>query len=83
MRPGSVRDTGTGDDDGARFQRVKEGVETGRIKPSLRAIYAAEGASQEVARRYLVELEQAGVIERSGRGYALRAVASTTKDNRA
>ncbi|MDD2729298.1 hypothetical protein [Malikia sp.] len=58
-------------DDGARFLRVKAGIEAGRIKPSLRAIYAAEGASQEVARRYLVELEQAGVIERAGRGYRL------------
>ena len=60
-------------DDDARFLRVRVGIEAGRIKPSLRAIYAAEGASQEVARRYLVDLEQAGVIERAGRGYALRA----------
>ncbi|MEO0003654.1 MAG: hypothetical protein RLZZ22_1346 [Pseudomonadota bacterium] len=58
-------------DDEARFLRVKAGIEAGRIKPSLRPIYAAEGASQEVARRYLVELEQAGVIERAGRGYRL------------
>jgi hypothetical protein len=32
---------------------VKDGIEAGRIKPSLRAIYAAEGASQEVAQRNL------------------------------
>ncbi len=72
-RAASVRDSGTGDDDGARFMRVKEGIESGRIKPSIRAIYAAEGASQEVARRYLAELERAGMIERSSKGYALRA----------
>ncbi|WP_300052982.1 hypothetical protein [Malikia sp.] len=44
--------------DGARFKRLKDGIEVGRIKPSLRAIYAVEGASQEVARRYLLALEQ-------------------------
>lgn len=58
-------------DDAARFLIVREGIEGGRIKPSLRGIYAAVGASQEVARRYLVELEQAGVIEKQGRGYRL------------
>ncbi len=67
------RDAVVGEDDEARFLRVKAGIEAGRIKPSIRAIYAAEGASQRVARRYLVELEQAGIIERMGRGYALRA----------
>ena len=70
-RAAAMRDTGVGQDDGARFLRVKEGIEAGRIKPSLRGIYAAEGASQEVARRYLAELEQAGVIEKQGRGYRL------------
>lgn len=66
-------------DDDARLLRVKVGIEAGRIKPSIRAIYTAEGASQEVARRYLVELEQAGVIERAGRGYALRTLTPTAK----
>ena len=70
----SVRDTGVGEGDGARFLRVREGVEAGRIKPSVRAIYAAEGASQAVAKRYLLALEQAGVIEVAGqgKGYRLR-----------
>lgn len=58
-------------DDEDRFLRVREGIETGRVKPSLRSIYAAEGASQRVARRYLAELERAGVIEQQGRGYRL------------
>lgn len=66
-------------DDDARLLRVKAGIEAGRIKPSIRAIYAAEGASQQVARRYLVELEQAGVIQRAGRGYALRTLTSPVK----
>lgn len=66
-------------DDDARFLRVRQGIEAGRIKPSIRAIYTAEGASQQVARRYLVELEQAGVIERAGQGYVLRALTPPAK----
>ncbi len=65
-------DAVVGEDDEARFLRVKAGIEAGRIKPSIRAIYAAEGASQRVAKRYLVDLEQAGVIEPAGKGYRLR-----------
>ena len=60
--------TGIRDDERVRFLRVKDGVEAGRIKPSIRAIYAAEGASQAVARRYLVELERTGIIELAGKG---------------
>ena len=59
------------DSDGARFLRVRAGIKAGQIKPSLRSIYAAEGASQAVAKRYLLALEQAGVIEKQGRGYRL------------
>ncbi|MYZ53167.1 hypothetical protein [Malikia spinosa] len=77
--PDAPHGTDAPDEDGARFLRVREGIEVGRIKPSLRAIYAAEGASQEVARRYLEGLEQDGVIERAGRGYALRAITSPAK----
>lgn len=73
-RAASVRDTGVGEGDGARFLRVREGIEAGRIKPSVRAIYAAEGASQAVAKRYLLALEHAGIIELAGqgKGYRLR-----------
>ena len=70
-RAASVRDTDTGEADEARFLRVREGIEAGRIRPSIRAIYAAEGASQTVATRYLLMLEQAGVIQRAGRRYVL------------
>ncbi len=71
-RAASVRDTGVGEGDGARFLRVREGIEAGRIKPSVRAIYAAEGASQAVAKRYLLALEQAGIIELAGQGRGYR-----------
>jgi hypothetical protein len=81
-RAASVRDA---DDeaDAARFLRVRAGIEAGRIKPTIRAIYAAEGASQTVATRYLLTLEQAGVIRRAGRGYALRDGPSVTKADQA
>ncbi|MDD2730138.1 hypothetical protein [Malikia sp.] len=71
-RAAAMRDTGVGEDDGARFLRVKEGIEARRIKPSIRAIYSAEGASQQVARRYLLALEQAGIIELAGQGKGYR-----------
>lgn len=70
-RAASVRDTDIGEADEARFLRVRKGIEAGRIRPSIRAIYAAEGASQTVATRYLLMLEQAGVIQRAGRRYVL------------
>lgn len=63
-------------DDAARFDRVRSGILAGSIKPSLRGIYAAAGASQQVATRYLSALEQSGMIERSGRGYAVRRARS-------
>lgn len=69
--PDASTDAAPPDDDAARFQRVKSAIQSGRIKPSLRGIYAAEGASQQVAARYLSEMERAGLIVRAGRGYAL------------
>lgn len=71
----STPDTSSRDDD-ERFLRVKEGIEAKRIKPSIRGIYAAEGASQQVARRYLVELERLGIIEPAGHGKGYRLSAA-------
>ncbi|SMG61580.1 hypothetical protein SAMN06265784_12340 [Paraburkholderia susongensis] len=53
----------------ARFAATRDAVRSGRVKPSLRALYRFCGASQGVATRYLARLEQAGDIERAGRGY--------------
>lgn len=69
----SVQDSGTGEDDGARFKRVRTDILAGRIKPSLRAVYAAHGATQAVAQRYLAAMAQSGEIRRAGQGYVLSA----------
>lgn len=71
----SVQDSGTGDDDGARFKRVRADILAGKIKPSLRAVYAAHGASQAVAQRYLAALAENGELQRAGQGYVLAATA--------
>ncbi|AMR78607.1 hypothetical protein A2G96_13125 [Cupriavidus nantongensis] len=70
-RVASVKDSGTGDDDGWRFVRVRADILAGKIKPSLRSIYAAHGATQVVASRYLAAMLAAGELKRSGKGYAL------------
>ncbi|QBY56096.1 hypothetical protein [Cupriavidus oxalaticus] len=74
----AVQDSGTGEDDGARFQRVRADILAGRLKPSLRAVYAAHGATQAVARRYLAAMEASGEIQRVGQGYVLSDVSSGT-----
>lgn len=67
----AMQDTGTGNDDGTRFQRVREAILTREIPPSLRAIYSLAGASQRVAQRYLEAMDAAGEIERGSKGYRL------------
>jgi hypothetical protein len=69
--PGVKVDTGVGERDGARYQRVREGVLTGRIKPSQRGIQAAEGGGIKTVRGYLAELEREGVTHRHGQGWKL------------
>lgn len=64
-------DTGTDGKAGARFKRIKAAVKAGKLKPSMRAIQAIEGGSQDVVLDYLRQLETEGVIVRAGRGYAL------------
>jgi hypothetical protein len=69
----AMQDSGVGADDGTRFLRVREGILSGEIKPSLRAIWKAVRASQRVAERYLETMEKQGEIVRSARGYTLAA----------
>jgi hypothetical protein len=69
--PGVKVDTGVGERDGARYQRVKAGVLAGSIRPSSRGIKAAEGGSSQTVSGYLAQLEQDGVTHRHGRGWKL------------
>ena len=67
----AMQDTGTGDEDGTRFQRVRDAILSEEISPSLRAIWGLAGASQRVAQRYLSAMKDAGEIERASKGYRL------------
>ena len=55
-------DTGTGPRDGFRFRRVRAAVKAGKLRPSIRAIYEAEGGSRETVIGYLKEMEREGII---------------------
>ena len=69
---GSKRDSGVGDLDGHRYRRIAASVRAGRLKPSIRAIQAAEGGGTATVRGYMQQMERDGVIERTSKGYALR-----------
>ncbi|MNO08831.1 hypothetical protein D3C81_2316880 [compost metagenome] len=56
--------------DALRYERVRADILGGLLKPSLRSIYAAHGATQAVARRYLSAMEAAGELRRVGQGFA-------------
>lgn len=69
---GSKRDSGVGELDGHRYRRIVASVRAGRLTPSVRAIQRSEGGGTVTVRGYLQQMERDGVIERQGRGYALR-----------
>lgn len=73
VEDGQKIDTGTEGKAAARYQRVRAAVAAGQVKPSVRAIQAAEGGGTVVVRRYLQTLVDEGLIERKphGQGYAL------------
>lgn len=71
MQRAAMQDSGVGPDDGSRFLRVRQGILSGEIKPSLREIWKAVRASQRVSKRYLEKMEEAGEITRGPRGYYL------------
>jgi hypothetical protein len=64
-------DTGVEGESGHRYRRVREGVMSGEIKPSVRSIQNAVGGGTLVARRYLQALVDEGVIQKAGQGYEL------------
>ncbi len=66
-----MQDSGVGEDDGARFLRVRAAILAGEIKPSQRDIWNAVRASQRVAARYLAAMEAEGELNREGRRHVL------------
>lgn len=70
---GAKIDAGTTGKAATRYNRIKAAVQAGELKPSIRAIQAAEGGGGIVVRRYLHQLEADGVTVRAGLGWALTA----------
>lgn len=68
---GSKLDTGTTGNAATRYNRIKSAVQSGALKPSTRALQAAEGGGGDVVRAYLQQLETEGVTVRAGRGWVL------------
>lgn len=71
MKRSAQQDSGIGEDDGTRYQRVRADILAGILRPSLRPIYEVHGATQEVAKRYLAAMEAQGELQRQGKGYVL------------
>jgi hypothetical protein len=69
---GTKLDTGTTGHAATRYNRIKAAVKAGKLKPSTRALQAAEGGGGAVVAAYLQQLETDGVIVRTGRGYELK-----------
>ena len=74
-REATVKDTGTGADDGARYGRILAAVRARSLEPSIRAIKAAARCGDVVATRYRDQMAQDGIIERTtdGKGWQVKA----------
>ncbi len=54
-----------------RYERIRAGILAGTIKPSVRAVQAAEGGGTAEVRACLQGLERDGILARAGQGWAL------------
>ena len=54
-----------------RYERIRAGIVAGTIKPSVRAVQAAEGGGTAEVRACLQRLERDGLLVRAGQGWAL------------
>lgn len=54
-----------------RYERIRAGIEAGTIKPSVRAVQAAEGGGTAEVRACLQGMERDGILVRAGQGWAL------------
>ena len=66
---GKQMDTGTTGKSATRYNRIKAGVLSGYIRPSINAIVNLEGefVGQSVAREYVEAMEKEGVLVKEGR----------------
>jgi hypothetical protein len=66
---GNKMDSGTKGKAAGRYQRIKDAVLAGNLKPSVRSLREKETCGGVVAKRYLQQLASEGVIERKGQGW--------------
>ena len=71
VEDGQKLDTGTEGRSASRYQRVRAAVVAGTLKPSVRAVQAAEGGGTVVVRRYLQTMVDEGLLARTASGYEL------------
>jgi len=55
----------------ARYERLRAGVASGAIKPSVRGLQTHERMGTRAACTYLLQLASEGLIQRAGRGWAI------------
>lgn len=67
----TVQDTQTDGDASARYQRIKEQVRGGELKPSVRSLVSSGSMRTQTAQKYLAAMAEEGVINRNGNGYHL------------
>lgn len=65
---GAKCDTGIGQNDGARYRRVKAAIEARTLEPGLRAIQAAEGGGAPTVRGYLAAMCAENLIRQKADG---------------
>ena len=67
----TVQDTKTEGEASSRYQRLKEQIRTGEIRPSVRSLVTAGGMQNQTAQKYLRAMADEGIINRNGKGYHL------------
>ena len=70
-RSRTVQDTKTQGEASARYERLKEQVRGGELKPSVRSLVASGGMRTQTAQKYLAAMAEEGVLSRNGNGYHL------------
>ena len=69
----TVQDTQTEGEEATRYERLKEQVRGGELKPSVRSLVTEGGMRNQTAQKYLKAMADEGIITRNGNGYHLAA----------
>lgn len=60
------------EDTDSRYLRLRDAVASGQLKPSVRALKAAQGGGTDTVSGYLQQMLREGLLEREGQGYVLK-----------